>query len=288
MKLAIESDVREAAELMRSVLRPAGELASEYPLVFSEEGAGQLLSLRDGGRVVSTCAVIERTLIYPGGERKVGLIGSVVTHPEARGRGYATKVLEYAEETLREQGCDHALLWADDPVFYGRRGYALEGHEVDFLVDDGASPFPSTTLNVRPLSTGEGRAVHSLYSKHDARVERSAAETTELLTCPRMTVLVAEREGEIVSYVCFGRGADLEGVAHEWGGDPEGVMACVAKLLEEHETVFVMTPGEPGALGDRLDSIGALRAHGRIGMSKSLGGRACLPEGAFIWGLDSI
>lgn len=288
MKLAIESDAREAAELMRSVLRPAGELAPEYPLVFGEGGAGQLLSLREEGCVVSTCAVIERKLLYPGGETKVGLIGSVVTHPEARGRGYATKVLEYAEETLRELGCDHALLWADDPVFYGRRGYALEGHEVDFLVDDGVGAFPATTLNVRPLGAGESEVVHSLYSKHEARVERSAAETAKLLTCPGMTVLVAEREGEVVSYLCFGRGADLEGVAHEWGGDSEGVMACVANLLEEHETVFVMTPGDAGALGDRLDSIGALRAHGRIGMSKSLGGSACLPEGAFIWGLDSI
>ena len=288
MKLTVESDLDEARALMRSVLRPTGELASEYPLVFDGRGSGQLLSLRDGGRIVSTCAVLERRLIYPGGETKVGFIGSVVTHPEARSQGYATKILEYAEDKLRDTGCEHALLWADDPVFYGRRGYALEGHEVDFLVDKGTGAFPVADLHVRPLGLGEGEAVHSLYIKHEARVARSSDETAMLLTCPRMTVLVAERDGDVISYLCFGRGADLEGVAHEWGGEPDGVMACVAKLLADHEAVFVMTPGDPGALGDRLDAIGAMRAYGRLGMSKPLQGRGALPEGAFIWGLDSI
>jgi GNAT superfamily N-acetyltransferase len=288
MKLTVEGDLDEAGELMRSVLRPTGELASEYPLVFNERGSGQLLSLREGGRIVSTCAVIERKLIHPGGETKVGFIGSVVTHPEARGQGYATKLLEYTEDKLRDAGCEHALLWADDPVFYGRRGYALEGHEVDFLVDKGTGAFPVGELNVRPFALGESEAVHSLYIKHEARVARTSAETAMLLECPRMTVLVAERDDEVVSYLCFGRGADLEGVAHEWGGESEGVMACLAKLVADHEAVFVMTPGDPGVLGDRLDAIGAMRAYGRLGMSKPLQGRRELPEGAFIWGLDSI
>ncbi len=288
MKFTVESDIGEATDLMRSVLRPSGELASEYPLVFSDRGSGQLLSLREGGRIVSTCAVLERQLIYPGGETKVGFIGSVVTHPEARSRGYATKILECAEDNLREAGCEHALLWADDPVFYGRRGYTLEGHEVDFLIDKGARAVPVSDLDVRPIGLGESEAVHALYTKHAARVARSSAETAMLLRCPRMIVLVAERDGEVISYLCFGRGADLEGVAHEWGGEVEGVMACVAKLLADQDAVFVMTPGDPGALGDRLDAIGAMRAYGRLGMSKPLQGNGGLPEGAFIWGLDSI
>ena len=288
MKVTVESHADESAELMRTVLRPTGELAPEYPLVFGESGSGQLLSLREGGRVVSTCALIERVLIHPEGETKVGFIGSVVTHPEARGQGYATKLLEYAEGKLRDAGCAFALLWADDPVFYGRRGYALDGQEVDFLVDKESGAFPVADLNIRPLAKGESGDIHALYSKHEARVARSATETSMLLACPRMTVLVAEREGEVISYLCFGRGADLEGVAHEWGGNADGVMACIAKLLAENASVFVMTPGDPGVLGDRLDAIGALRAYGRLGMSKPLCGGSALPEGVFIWGLDSI
>ncbi len=288
MKLTLESHAGESAELMRSVLRPNGELRTEYPLVFDERGEGRLLSLLEGGRVVSTCAIIERSLICPEGETRVGFIGSVVTHPEARGRGYASKLLEYAENTLRDAGCEHALLWANDPVFYGRRGYALDGHEVDFLVDRTVGSFPVTDVNVRPLRAEESEAIHGLYSEHESRVSRSTAETALLLGCPKMTVLVAEQRGEAISYLCFGRGADLEGVAHEWAGGVDGVMACLAKLLTENESVFVMAPGDPGLLGDRLDAIGAIKAHGRLGMSKPLGARAALPEGAFIWGLDSI
>ena len=288
MKLEVETSTEEATELMRSVLRPQGELVSEYPLVFGEGAPGQLLAIREGDLVVSSCAILKRDLLYSGGPTPVGLIGSVVTHPEARGQGYATKLLEFAEQTLRADGCEHALLWADDPVFYARRGYALDGREVDFLIDRTLGAFPATAMKVRAMCAEDCGAVHDLYCEHASRVGRSATETATLLSCPRMTVLVAELEGEGRSYLCFGRGADLEGVAHEWGGSPEGVMACLDELLVENESVFVMAPGDPGVMGEHLDSIGALRAYGRLGMSKPLVGSEGLPEGAFIWGLDSI
>jgi GNAT superfamily N-acetyltransferase len=288
MKLDVEASTEEAAELMRSILRPQGELTSEYPLVFGDGAPGQLLAIREGDQVVSSCAILKRDLVYPEGATSVGFIGSVVTRPEVRGQGYATKLLQFAEETLRADGCQHALLWADDPVFYARRGYALDGREVDFLVDRTLGAFPVTDMKVRAMRAEESGVVHDLYSKHASRVGRSAAETATLLSCPRMIVLVAELEGEVRSYLCFGRGADLEGVAHEWGGAPEGVMACLDELLAENESIFVMAPGDPGAMGEYLDSLGALRAYGRLGMSKPLVGSEGLPEGAFIWGLDSI
>jgi GNAT superfamily N-acetyltransferase len=288
LKLEAETSTEEATELMRSILRPQGELASEYPLVFGAGSPGQVLAIREGGKVVSACAILKRDLIYPGGCTSVGLIGSVVTHPEVRGQGYASKLLEFAEETLRGDGCAHALLWADDPVFYARRGYALDGSEVDFLVDRTLGAFPATATKVREMRADESAVVHDLYSRHASRVGRTVAETGTLLSCPRMTVLVAELKGEVRAYLCFGRGADLDGVAHEWGGTPEGVMACLDELLVENESVFVMAPGDPGAMGEHLDSLGALRAYGRLGMSKPLVGSEGLPEGSFIWGLDSI
>jgi GNAT superfamily N-acetyltransferase len=288
VKFTAEYNTGEALELMTSVLRPRGDIAAEYPLALGAEGPGQVVSLCEDGTILSSCAVLERELLHPEGKTRVGLIGSVVTRPDARGRGLATKLLEHAEGRLRATGCEHALLWADDPTFYSRRGYALDGYEVDFLVDRALGELPTEGFNVRPLRVGDEALLHELYLRHEARVERSLEETARLLTCPGMRVSLAEREGECVAYVCYGRGGDLAGVAHEWGGDPRGVLSCLAALLRETEAIFVMAPGNPGPLGELLDSLGAPRANGRLGMSKPLGAERSLPAEAFIWGLDSI
>jgi GNAT superfamily N-acetyltransferase len=273
---------------MMEVLRPEGELGREYPLVFDGKGPGRVMVLKQGGMVVSACAVLERELLHPGGRTKVGFIGSVSTHPDSRGRGLATQLLTSAEEELRAAGCEHAILWADDPAFYARKGYALDGDETDFLIDS----IPGATLvegvSVRTLEEGDEAFIHELYTWHGARVERSPKETARLLGCPRMRVLLAIRGIEPIAYLCFGRGGDLAGVAHEWGGAPEGVLACLSELLQRSEPVFLMAPGEAGPMGELLDSCGALRVSGRLGMTKALGSERSLPQGAFIWGLDSI
>jgi len=273
---------------MSAVLRPGGELTSEYPLVFDKGGPGEVFSLCEGDRVLSACAVLERELLHPGGRTRVGFIGSVSTHPDARGRGLATQLLCDAENTLRERGCEYALLWADEPGFYARRGYALEGEETDFLLNEVCTDLICGEKSIRPMRQGDEERIHELYTQHSARVERSTEETKRLLACPEMRVLLATHGGEVLSYVCFGRGADLGGVAHEWGGDPEGVLACLAVILEQAKTVFVMAPGEAGPVGELLDSCGAIRAAGRLGMVKPLGRAKVLPRGAFVWGLDSI
>ena len=288
MKFTAEQDTGEALELMTSGLRPNGDIVAEYPLALGADGPGQIVWLCEDGAVLSSCAVLERELLHPEGKTRVGLIGSVVTRPDARGRGLATKLLEHAEERLQAAGCEHALLWADDPTFYSRRGYALDGFEVDFLVDRTLGELPTEGFKVRPMRAGDEAPLHELYSMHEARVDRSPKETARLLSCPEMRVSLAERDGECVAYVCYGRGGDLAGVAHEWGGDPSGVLSCLAALLRETEAIFVMAPGNPGPLGELLDSLGALRANGRLGMSKPLGAESSLPTEAFLWGLDSI
>lgn len=288
MKLIAALGHPRGLEVMTSVLRPGGDLTLEYPLAFDEEGPGELYALSEGDEVYSACATLERELIHPGGRTLVGFIGSVATRPDARGQGHASRLLDEVEGALRERGCEHALLWADDPGFYQRRGYSLDGAETDFLISRTPDALVDSDLSVRPLFRGDHDRIHELYTWHGARVERSAHETSRLLGCPEMLVLVATRGEELEAYVCFGRGADLAGVVHEWGGSPAGVMACLSVLLERTESLFLMAPGEAGPMGELLDECGAIRAAGRLGMTKPLGSAQPLPHGAFVWGLDSI
>lgn len=273
-------EVREfsdsATHLMEQVLRKGASITEEYPLVFTEEMPGRIVAIEEDGEVRSTCAILVRELVTPNASIRVGMIGSVSTAPEHRGQGFATRVLEAAEDELRGEGCLFSMLWADEAAFYEKRGYQQIGTEVDFVIGNKCmKKFPSSD-EVRPLDEKDLMAIHGLYARHPERVHRSAQETEALMRLPGMEVLVKENAGQVVAYSCSGRGQDMKGVVHEWAGAPDAVAACLHAHLKrramkgENSDLFVISP--PSALGLKklLSKLGAKSATGVLGMGKLL------------------
>jgi len=256
---------------MRRVLRGGGPIAAEYPLVFDPAFDGELIVAEEDGSPRAACALVVRELVLPDVRLQVGLIGSVVTAPAWRGRGLASRVLAHAEARGLERGCLATLLWADDPGFYRRRGYAEVGTERDFLLEPCASRGLPPPSGVRAARPGDAAAIHALYAAHLARVERDRAETRALLACPGMRVLVREGKSGAAAYACMGRGADLQGVVHEWAGAADDVAALARAHLEQHgRPIVVMAPPGASALEGALRSAGALASEGVLGMGKLL------------------
>lgn len=281
MKLEVREDAGTALPLMESVLSPGKPLGLEYPLVFAPGALGRVVVAEEDGEVRSTCAILRRVLTFPDesvGTRQlpIGLIGSVSTSASFRGRGLASSVLELAERQLLEQGCVLSLLWADAPEFYAARGYQPIGMEVDFVLEESLCAGLPGTKNVRNGRIGDHASLHELYLDHDRRVERSAAESAALYSTPGMEVLVLSEGGSIKAYACLGRGHDLEGVIHEWAGQPRAVLACIRAHMEAqrqrgHEgPLFLMAPGDSRGLGACLTELGAPSAAGVLGMGKLL------------------
>lgn len=273
MSPTLASDV---LELIEAVHRPNGGIAREFPLVFAPGAPGRVLHLEEDGRPVSACAVLPRELVFPGGRLRCGLIGSVTTAPQARGRGLATRLLALAERELAGEGAAFALLWADDPNFYRRRGYREIGAEADLVIDPaGADRLPRPS-GVRPLRQSDVEAVHALYAAHESRVLRSVDETARLLEVPGAAALVRERQGVVRAYAIAGRGADLAGVAHEWGGETEDVLACLSAHLELRRSLapgtplVVLAPHPDDPLARELVRRGAHLSIGILGMGKAL------------------
>lgn len=261
---------------MEEALRGGAAIAPDYPLVFSPQGSGEVIVASEGAEVLSTCALLERDLLYPGGSIRVGLIGSVSTAEHARGRGLASAVLEHAEGVLRQRGCLFALLWADAPEFYIYRGYGALGSERDYaLTTSLVQGLPSSEF-VRVATADDHETLHELYQTQELRVGRSAVESAMLYRTPGMQVLVAAPEGVPAAYLCQGRGGDLQGVVHEWAGAPQGVLSCLRSLLEHRRAVgdesplFLMSPDVPNAVTAHLDRLSAPNAPGALGMGKLL------------------
>jgi GNAT superfamily N-acetyltransferase len=256
------------------VLRDGGDRASEYPLVFAPDAPGSLVTLGEDGIVHSACATLVRDLVIGGERLRVGLIGSVATDPARRGHGLATRVLETAERELARDGAVLGLLWADDADFYRRRGWREFGSELDFAFDAKSIERLPQRGTIRRSAPDDEGALHRLYSRHRARVERTEAETRALVRTPAMETLVMHEERDVRAYACLGRGADFAGTIHEWGGSPEDVLALVRAHFERlrgaRDEVFVLAPADAQEFAAFARDAGARSGVGVLALAKVL------------------
>jgi hypothetical protein len=273
---ALRQSCAAARGLMERVLRAGAPIAPEYPLVFAGAENAAFVVDEDGGAALSACALLERNLIVRGRTIRAGLIGSVATDPEGRGQGRCTRVLAAAEQELARRGALLAILWADDAGYYEKRGWRRFGWEIDFVIaPDCAASLPEP-FGVRERLAEDDGQIHALYERHPERVGRTPAETSALLSCPEMEVLVVERWGRIAGYSCLGRGADLRNVVHEWAGDAQALLT----LLREHlarrkdraceESLYLICPPSAVDVAERLTKAGAQMTQGVVGMGKLL------------------
>jgi len=276
--LTIGGATPEAREVMANALRGKPGFDHEYPMIFGKGARGRVVSLSEDDAVRSACAMLVRDMRCPEARLRLGLIGSVATEAAARGRGHAGRVLAHAEAELAERGCLASLLWADDESFYEAHGYQRVGAEEDFLLERALRPHLGPTDAVRPACANDAAAIHQLYRGHSRRTIRSSAETRALLDGPGMRVFVHEGSDGITAYTCLGRGGDLASVIHEWAGETDGLLACLAATLDAvpgTEPLFLMAPLElpgedEGGLPHCLREVGVPSAPGVLAMGRLL------------------
>lgn len=257
MNLTVTDPTNEAIRLMETVLRDGRPIASEYPLVFQDGFSGRVISrlgqataaTRAAGQepeVLAACALLPRRLVTPTATIPVGLIGSVATAPQHRGRGYGKEVVARAVSELTANGAVCTMLWADDAGWYREQGWIPIGTELVFVLSRGLELLMPDPDHVRAATARDHAAIHALYLTQPTRVDRTAAETSALLSGPGIRTLVAERDGALVGYASLGRGADLGNVVHEWAGTIEDVLALIRAHLEtcpvDAEGIYVMVP----------------------------------------------
>ena len=120
-----ESEVEQMIELMCLVFRPTGHARYRQYMV------GDPLYQRDqprvvvvDGQVVATLRVWDRQFRVGTTPVRMGGIGNVCTHPEARGKGYATAMMEEAVRYMKDSGYPvSSLFTAVGNRFYHQFGY---------------------------------------------------------------------------------------------------------------------------------------------------------------------
>jgi predicted N-acetyltransferase YhbS len=118
-----------------------GELIDLLNLCFREDGGSMLDDyerhvglcnqnnirvIKDNGRIVSHIATSVRPVVMGGIPTKVAGVGAVATHPDARGKGLASLLMEDTVARSEEQGADLMLI-SNDLNLYRRHNARLCG-----------------------------------------------------------------------------------------------------------------------------------------------------------------
>ncbi|MBT4763377.1 MAG: GNAT family N-acetyltransferase [Bdellovibrionaceae bacterium] len=213
------NELDQVISFLNENLRPdqSWTIDQEYPEVFNSKNTHNIQVVTDNENILSHAAIKFFLIKTPFGLFKTAAIGSVVTDPNHRNKGLSQSLLEKCIASAKEQQADFAILWTDLFNFYRKLGFELAGTEMSIIVDKNLLTTPSKlkfmdTLKIAPES------ILNLYSKHTVGSIRTVQELNRYLKIPNTKLYTAWDNNQLLAYAVEGKGADLNGYIHEWGG----------------------------------------------------------------------
>ena len=242
------------------------------------------------------------------GRMPVALIGAVATQAAWRGRGLASYCVSEAVNWASKHGAKAALLWGSEHALYEKIGFSLVGTQVRVPL---SALKLSDVSQAAPIGIGLRPPVYGLLRARAGGLVLTEREERLIAAHKNVEWYWYGRPERPRAYIALGRGIDLGGIIHEWGGQPDALQQLLAfarfrrgaqYLLGTREALQargLVVPGaveEPLALVRVLDPKGALAAYGDAGKALSLEGVPSrdwaktmfgqLP--LWVWGLDAV
>lgn len=248
--------------LVNAEIRPPGATTraeDDFPLALSRENLAWQFAARDrDGVLVAGLAVLVRRFATSCGDLAVGMVGSVVTRPDLRGRGLSARLQEAALARLEQEGVPLAALWTDRPEIYAGRGFVPAGWEWHADLTTAELPATAAPLTVRPFRPDDAAAVAALHDAHPWRAQREPGDARRLYGMPGTRGLLAVAGDGPVAAIFCGKGADFPGYVAEWDGPLSGVLPLLAAARAQGLAEAVLIPPGGEDLAAALAERGAL------------------------------
>jgi hypothetical protein len=115
-------------------------------------------------------------------------------------------------------------------------------------------------------------AMLRLYSQHTTGSVRTVDEVRRLLQIPNSRVFTAwDEQNRLQAYAVEGKGADLDGYIHEWGGGVSKLLPLIKYAIQQQKRPLnLITPAHSANLIRQLVAGGATEHSGVLGMVKLL------------------
>lgn len=268
-----ESELPRVLNFLNQSLRSQASwsIAAEYPTALSATNLHNMRIITEDDEVVSHAVLKPLVVKSPHVIFKVGAIGSVVTNETHRNQGLSTRIIEDCLQQATRQQCDIAILWTDLYDFYRRMGFELAGTEISVVVEEEFQA-PDPTLRLSKDSKVAAEALHRLYSTHSVNSVRTVEETRKFLSIPQTQVYTAwDSSGQLAAYAVEGKGVDLGGYIHEWGGSVTAILTLLSFIRrEKQQPITIIVPRHSRNLLERLSEKPVTYNHGYLGMIKIL------------------
>ncbi|GIP40346.1 hypothetical protein J31TS4_36260 [Paenibacillus sp. J31TS4] len=270
-------DFEAAIALSDQIFRDAEQVSMGrgFPFVFSPE-LGQSYGAFEEDRLVSFMGLVPSVLRV--GPASIGAysLGSVCTHPDARGKGIASQMLQDIF-AFAERAEASVLLISGGRGLYRTSNCHPFGVIQQYLLDDSsAEKFRQSGggagCQVREADDADWFRIHRLAESRAVRFEQSLWDLAQLIkaeaicSCIKLShkVLLAEREGEAVAFAVIGvpypqvKGKRAP-LLIEWAGDAAAVTALLTDALSRYELDRLIAPAPwfEEQLAQQLQAIAA-------------------------------
>lgn len=232
----------------------------DFPLILRPENAEwTLVATAPDGQIVAGLACLIREHTTSCGNMPIAGIGSVVTHPDHRGKGLSTALQNALIEKLKGQNVPLAVLWTDRPEVYAGRGFAPAGWEMHLDLQgvnwqNAAVP----GFQNREFKPDDATAVQALFDRHALRTVRQTGDAALLYNMSGTRGLVAIGEDDVPAAAIFaGKGADFPDYIVEWSGPVGLVVDLLAAVCDRQWASNILVPPSGDRLVDPLLERGA-------------------------------
>ncbi|TCM99072.1 putative N-acetyltransferase YhbS [Paenibacillus sp. BK033] len=289
-----DAEMKEAVRLSDATFRDGNQtsMGRIFPFLFSD--AALHLSygaFEEDGKLASFMGVVLWTIRIGEAALRVASLGSVCTEPSARGKGYASRLLEQVQSFTRDAGAS-LLLVSGDRSLYTRAGCSLFGriskYRMNALQAESLLGNAEAIGEIREMRPEDLFGVQETAEAREVRYQLGINEFGALLKAEaiasvmRMSqrVLVQESRGKVVGFAVIGLSdTQPNGAVLEFAGDSAQVVRLFANAVDRFglQSLEIPVPWHEKDIHARLAAIPSSE-EGQPGTVSILSGEALLDQ----------
>ncbi len=219
--------------------------ALAYPTCWREENFSpeDISVITKDDKILSLIRLFPMNLIVGRNKIKMGGIGGVATDPEARGKGYMIKLLNYNIKRMKDEGYALSVL-GGNRYRYGNFGWENGERQINLNISsrslNKAGIKPATKVKRYQGEKEILKKIISVHEKEPLRVERTKKDYQFLYQKIGTALYWSEKKGGFAYIDLAGEGSASRVI--EWGGDEKVIASIAAHLLNRFGSSVMTFP----------------------------------------------
>ncbi len=176
-----------------------------------------------------------------GATYQAAIIGGIAIDESCRGRGYASKLLSTLSLWAEERGALCAFLWSEDRSLYRRGGFELCGEQSLCPLAESHSICHAPHVAIQQITAAD------IWPRIKRQVGCQLEKNDAAWFMQQQTVAWYSYKN---AYIGYGRGRDLSGIIHEWGGPQDELLPlCRAFMKSKPQAKMLLHPRDKELFG---------------------------------------